>query len=259
LLSDFSAGFPVDTAFLELLLFFVDWGLGAGFLELDLGLVVVFKVEAGALVETETFLEETLEDTETFLEDTEALTEECLDETDALIEECLDETEGFWGPWGPLEGTVGLGETEALVEEALAETLEETETFLEETLAETELFFEETEALIEECFDETDACLEETLEETEGLGPTLEETDAAELWLDAALEEVDARLVIGVAEWLRVDDAVMVLFMPTLVLISIGIGYEIATTYMGAFMGRPAALICALAWAWPWPEPGMAA
>jgi hypothetical protein len=144
-----------------------------------------------------------------------------------------------------LEGTVGLGETEALVEEALAETLEETETFLEETLAETELFFEETEALIEECFDETDACLEET----EGLGPTLEETDAAELWLDAALEEVDARLVIGVAEWLRVDDAVMVLFMPTLVLISIGIGYEIATTYMGAFMGRPAALICALAWA----------
>jgi hypothetical protein len=243
--SDFSTGFPVDTAFLELLLFLVDSGLGAGFLELDLGLVVVFKVEAGALVETETFLEETLEDIETFLDDTEA-----------LMEECLDETEGFWAP---LDEAVGLGETEALVEEALTEALEEVEAFLEETLAETELCLDETEALIEECLDETDACLEETLEETEGLGPTLEETDAAELWLDAALEEVDERLVIGVVEWLRVDDAVMVWFMPTLFLVSMELNYEMVTTYMGAFIARPAALMCALAWAWPWPEPGMAA
>jgi hypothetical protein len=244
--SDFSTGFPVDTAFLELLLFLVDSGLGAGFLELDLGLVVVFKVEAGALVETETFLEETLEDIETFLDDTEALMEECLDETDALMEECLDETEGFWAP---LDEAVGLGETEALVEEALTEALEEVEAFLEETLAETELCLDETEALIEECLDETDACLEETLEETEGLGPTLEETDAAELWLDAALEEVDERLVIGVVEWLRVDDAVMVWFMPTLFLVSMELNYEMVTTYMGAFIARPAALMCALAWA----------
>ena len=142
-----------------------------------------------------------------------------------------------------------MDETEALVEEALAETLEEVEVFLEETLAETELCLDETEALIDECFDETDACLEETFEETEGLGPTLEETDAAELWLDATLEEVDERLVIGVVEWLRVDDAVMVWFMPTLVFISTGFGNEMVTTYIGAFMDRPAAFMCALAWA----------
>jgi len=43
---------------LELVLFLVDFAVV--FLELDLGLVVVLRVDAGFLVETETFLEETL-------------------------------------------------------------------------------------------------------------------------------------------------------------------------------------------------------
>lgn len=50
--------FLVETAFLELVLFLVDFAVV--FLELDLGLVVVLRVDAGFLVETETFLEETL-------------------------------------------------------------------------------------------------------------------------------------------------------------------------------------------------------
>lgn len=88
---------------------------------------------------------------------------------------------------------------------------------------------DETEALIEETLDDTDACLEET----EGLGPTLEETDMAELWLVLIVEEVTEELVME----LRVDDAVMVWFMPTLFLVSSEHGYETATTYIGALMG----------------------
>lgn len=87
--------FWVLLTFLELLAFFEDEDLGAGFLELDLGFVVVLKVEAGALVEAEAFFEETLEDTETFFDDTEALTDETLDEADAFLDETLLETEGF--------------------------------------------------------------------------------------------------------------------------------------------------------------------
>lgn len=191
-------------------------------MELDLGLVVVLRVEAGALVETETFFE----DIETFFDDTEALIDDTLDEADAFLDETLLETEGFWGP---LDETEGLDETEALVEEALTEILEDEETFLDETLAEAELFLDETDALMEETLDDTDAFLEEA----EGLGATLEETDMAELWLVAIVEEVSEELIIE----LRVDDAVMVWFMPTLSLFSTEHGYEMATTYMGALMG----------------------
>lgn len=150
--------FLVLLLFLELLAFFVDEDLGAGFFELDLGLVVVLRVEAGALVEAEAFFDETLEDIETFFDDTEALMDDTLDEADAFLDETLLETEGFWGP---LDETAGLDETEALVAEALTETLEDEDedAFLEETLAETELFLEETDALMEETLDDTDASL----------------------------------------------------------------------------------------------------
>jgi hypothetical protein len=48
-----------------------------------------------------------------------------------------------------------------------------------------------------------------------------DEADLAELELDVMPEEVTEELIIEVAiEWLRVDDAVMVLFIPTLFLIS---------------------------------------
>ena len=213
-------------------------------MELDFGFVVILKVVADALVDTEAFLEETLEDIETFFEDTDALMEETFDETDAFLEDTLDETEAFWVA---LDETEGLCEIEALVEVALTEALEETETFLEETLADTELFFDETEALIEETLEETDAFFEETeglgstLEETEGLGPALEDTDITELWL------VEELIIEAAIEGLRVDDAVMVLFMPTLILISMEHDYVMVQTYMGAFMGRPAAFICSLA------------
>lgn len=172
-------------------------------MELDFGFVVVLKVEAGALPEADAFFEETLEDTETFFDDTEALMDDTFDETDAFLDETLLETEGFWGP---LDETEGLCETEALVEETFTETLEDEEIFLEETLAETELFFDETEAL-----------MEDTLEETEGLGPTLVETDTAELWLVATPEDLAEELMIEAAiEGLGVDEADMVLFMATL-------------------------------------------
>jgi len=206
-------------------------------LELDFGFVVVLKVEAGALAEADAFLEETLEDTETFFDDTEALMDDTLEETDAFLDETLLETEDFWGP---LDETEGLCETEALVEEAFTETLEDEEIFLEETLAESELFFDETDALIEDTLDETDAFLEET----EGLGPTLVETDTAELWLVATPEDLAEELMIVAAiEGLRVDDADMVLFMATLSWISLILHLRMRTTYMGALMGLPAAFI----------------
>jgi hypothetical protein len=200
--------------------------LGAGFSELDLGFVVVFRVEAGAFVET-AFLEDTLEDIETFLDETEALMEETLDEADAFLEEAFDETEGFWGPLDDIEGLVGadgLGETVALVEEALTDIFEEIEAFLEETLADTELCLEETEAILEETLDETDAFLDDSFAGIEGLGSTLEETDTAELDFGAITEEVSAELIFEVAtEWLSVDDAVMVWFMPALLSISMNL------------------------------------
>jgi ABC-type transporter Mla subunit MlaD len=202
-----------------------------------LGFVVVFRVEADAFVETEAFLEETLEDIETFLDDTEALMEETFDETDAFLDETLDETEDFWEPLGAVEG---LDETVALVEEVLTDMFEETEAFLEDTLADTELCLEETEAFLEEILDDTDAFLDDTLE---GLGTTLEETDMAELDFDATTEGVIAELIIKVAiEWLDVDDTVMVWFMPALFSISIEIDREMMTTYVEALTGGPAAL-----------------